>query len=248
VRQPKFEGHCEDLKGHIFDCSDACQADVYTKMVKEIATYISSTYKYGADAKITMETLAHPTLNKPMDPHAEASQMQCCIWEKRVNEFVKREINLEENIKWIYLLAWGQCTDALHAKLEVLPTYEHMSTNAVGLELLQSIKDIVYNFQDQHYLPHSIYEGKCHLYAFQQGKYMNTQAYLELFQNMIDVIEHCSGSIGLEPGICDMIMSENGWTSASAMNAQKDKSGVRHMIGTWPQPSSLALIIPDMES
>ena len=34
-----------------------------------------------------------------------------------------------------------------------------------------------------------------------QGKYMTTQAYLEQFQNMIDVIGHTGGMVGHQPGI-----------------------------------------------
>ena len=34
-RQPKFEGTCDELKGHIIDCSDVKQADIFTKTCKE---------------------------------------------------------------------------------------------------------------------------------------------------------------------------------------------------------------------
>jgi hypothetical protein len=79
IRQPKFKRCCKELKGHIFDCSTACQVDVFTKAVKENATFIGSTYKYGGDMKIAVETLTYPILNEPTDPPAGASQMQCHI-------------------------------------------------------------------------------------------------------------------------------------------------------------------------
>ena len=37
IHQPKFEGKCDGLKGHIYDCSDAKQSDVYVRTTKEIA-------------------------------------------------------------------------------------------------------------------------------------------------------------------------------------------------------------------
>jgi hypothetical protein len=46
-RQPKFEGKCDELKGHIYDCSDARQSDQFTKTSKEIAEYAGRTYKHG---------------------------------------------------------------------------------------------------------------------------------------------------------------------------------------------------------
>ena len=40
VRQPKFEGKCDGLKGHVYDCSDARQADQYAMTTNEIAEYV----------------------------------------------------------------------------------------------------------------------------------------------------------------------------------------------------------------
>ena len=44
-RQPKFEGKCDGLKGHIYDCSDTRQSDQFTRTTKEIAEYVGRTYK-----------------------------------------------------------------------------------------------------------------------------------------------------------------------------------------------------------
>jgi hypothetical protein len=44
-RAPKFEGKCNDLKGHIYDCSNARQSDQFMKTTKEIAEYVGRTYK-----------------------------------------------------------------------------------------------------------------------------------------------------------------------------------------------------------
>ena len=56
-RQPKFEGKCEDLKGHIYDCSDAKQSDLFTKTTKELAEYVGRTYKHGGDIRLAVENL-----------------------------------------------------------------------------------------------------------------------------------------------------------------------------------------------
>ena len=39
-RKPTFEGRTEEPKGHIFECSDAKQADSYTNTIKDIAQYV----------------------------------------------------------------------------------------------------------------------------------------------------------------------------------------------------------------
>jgi hypothetical protein len=49
IRSPKFEGKCNDLKGHIYDCTNIRQADQYTKTTKKISEYIGCTFKFGMD-------------------------------------------------------------------------------------------------------------------------------------------------------------------------------------------------------
>ena len=44
VTHNKFEGKCEDLKGSIYDCSDAKQADIFVKTTKDLAAYAGWTY------------------------------------------------------------------------------------------------------------------------------------------------------------------------------------------------------------
>jgi hypothetical protein len=36
-RQPQFQGRSEDLKGHVYDCVNICQANQYARTTKEIA-------------------------------------------------------------------------------------------------------------------------------------------------------------------------------------------------------------------
>jgi hypothetical protein len=45
----KFEGRCNDLKGHIYDCANTAKAaDMYTKTTREIIEYIGRTFKYSS--------------------------------------------------------------------------------------------------------------------------------------------------------------------------------------------------------
>ena len=89
-RTPKFEGKSDDLKGHIYDCSDVRQSDQYTKTTKKIAEFIGRTYTYGGDARLAVETLSLPTLVIPTDPPEGANRTETRIWEKTVDEHVKQ--------------------------------------------------------------------------------------------------------------------------------------------------------------
>jgi hypothetical protein len=82
-RFTKFEGHCDELKGHIYDCSNVKQSDLFIKTTKEIALYVSRTYTYGGDIKIAIESLAMPTLKVPTDPAAGDTKTEELIWKKK---------------------------------------------------------------------------------------------------------------------------------------------------------------------
>jgi hypothetical protein len=125
TRAPKFKGRCDNLTGHIYNYANPQQAvDQFTKATRDICEYVGRTYKYGADAKMVLETLAEPTFTEPMDLDATATRTQVRIWEKQVNEHVKSGNMLTENLrKTTYSLIYGQCSNALRAKLEPRPNH-----------------------------------------------------------------------------------------------------------------------------
>jgi hypothetical protein len=67
TRQPRFQGKCDELKGHMYDCSDSRQADVYSKTTQEIGEYVGRTYRYGSDARGVVQKLAMPAMPVPAD-------------------------------------------------------------------------------------------------------------------------------------------------------------------------------------
>lgn len=67
LKTPKFDGRCDELRGHIYDCSDYRSADMFTKTTKEIAEHVGRTYRYGGDARIAVENMQAPTFQQPAD-------------------------------------------------------------------------------------------------------------------------------------------------------------------------------------
>ena len=211
-RTPKFEGKCPDLKGHIYDASDSRQSDQYMKTTREIAEYVGRTYKYGGDVRLAVETLTIPTFPVPTDPAAGASRTDIRIWEKLVDEHVKRLSHLTENIKTLYSLVWGQCSDVMRQKIEAHATYAAIYNSGDGLGLLRALKTTAFHFQGQKYIGHSVQEALKRYYNCAQGKFATTQSYMEHFQNTLDVVVHCGGTIAGNPGMEDSIIAERGLT------------------------------------
>jgi hypothetical protein len=125
VKQPKFVGKNEDLvRGHVYDCSDARQSDIFMKTTKEVSEYVGSNFKYGSDVSLAIENLAMTTLVEPADPADNATKTQIRMWEKKVDEFVKRKTYLEENLKTVYSLVWGQCTNVMRQKVKATKDFK----------------------------------------------------------------------------------------------------------------------------
>ena len=210
VKQPKFEGRCDELKGFIYDCLDPRQADMYAKTMKEIAEYAGQTCKHGADICKAIESLERPRMAPPADPAADASATDRRIWEKKVDTYVKHENIYEQNIENMYSVILGQCTDAMRAKLESQDQFEQVLDDSDAIELLRMIRDITFNFQSQKYEPLSIHESIRWFYLQCQDRYMICQAYLKQFMNSKDVIEHCGGVIGAHPQLVAKALKEMG--------------------------------------
>ena len=76
---------------------------------------------------------------------------------EEVKEHVKHTRKLDENIKFLWTVLWAQSSQVVQNRQEALNTYETMKQESNGLELLIAIKDLLYNVQDQKYVPLSIH-------------------------------------------------------------------------------------------
>jgi Zinc knuckle len=225
VKTTKFEGRCNELAGHVYDYARVRQAaDQYTKTTREICEYVGRTYKHGADTKIALEMLAMPTFCEPENPLADATQTRVRIWEKEVNEYVKRGILLSENLKTAYSLIYGQCSEAMRAKLESRPNHQAMEASADAIALLENIRTVMFQFQAQCYATLALHEAKRRFYTpFTQDKHSTVQQYYETFKNNVDVIEYCGGTIGDDPGLVAAELVRMNCTTVNATAAQREQ-------------------------
>jgi hypothetical protein len=156
-RAPKFDGKCPELKGHIYDASDARQSDQFIKTTREIGEYVGRTYKYGGDICLAVEKLSCPTILPPEDHADDAGKTEIRIsWEKTVDEHVQRLAQLNSNIQILYSLVWGQCSNIVRQKVEATKDFKDIANSGDGLKLLNTLKGISFHFQSQKYLAHAI--------------------------------------------------------------------------------------------
>ena len=197
----KFQGACEALKGRIFDCSDYRQADNYATTLKKLKEYVGAEFKNGGDvvscivaqAKVTIPAPTAPTIVDPSKPTpTEAAELR--LYDKRLDNMLKREAILDSNIQRLYSLIIGQSTDLLQTKLKQQTTWSTVETNQDGIALLNLIRGAVHRFEDQKFLPLALCSAKYNLYSFRQQS-MSNDEYLQRFNALADIAISYDGQL-----------------------------------------------------
>lgn len=221
--RPKFEGRTEGLKGHVYDLRPT-QADQFVKTTKEVALYVGRTYTNGSVIKAAIETLEPPLIQPPEELPEDATRTETRIWEERIKDFVKRETIMKENIKALYSLVWGQCSDPMQAKLESLPGFQDVFDRSDGIDLIRLIKNVSFNFESQKYLPHAIHEAKRRFFACSQGRTATCQEYLEKFQNLLSVLEAVGAVIGPDTSVANALAGGGANVTQRHLDAAGDRA------------------------
>jgi hypothetical protein len=126
----------------VYDCSDGKQSDRFNIVTKEIAEYVGRQYRFGGDIRWTLKNLSLYSEEEPKECADATSTVKTRMWERRVDEFVKREDNLKENCQSAYSLVIGQCTEYMRAKLAATTGYQDMETKSDLIELIKIIKGL----------------------------------------------------------------------------------------------------------
>ena len=242
----RFEGEIPELHGKTFELVGNKSADLYTETTKHIASYVAIKCQHGGDIRRVVETRARPTMVAPnrttiatqlgiaeMTTVGDGESARVVIdplvqmmFAEEVKEHVKRTRKLEENIKFLWTVLWAQSSQAVRNRLEALNTYETMKQESNGLELLVSIKDLLYNVQDRKYTPLSIHLAKRQFYLNSQGRSTSVAGYYEQFNNIIDMLEHCGASLGEDEGIITKVLEHHDIDVRTATPTQKENARI----------------------
>jgi hypothetical protein len=96
----------------------------------------------------------------------------------------------------LYSIIWGQCSEAMQAKVQSDNYYNDMNEDCDSLELIKVIKGIAYKFESQKNIYLALDNAKCAFYTYHQGADKTNANCTSKFKNTIKVIEHYGGNIG----------------------------------------------------
>ena len=191
----KFEGREEKLKGYIYDATDYKKADLYIRTTNEIADHVGRNYTNGADTREAILKMEIPVFALPPPLAEGANSSEKRKWEKKIDGIIKREDILESNMKMLFSLVWGQCSDSVRAKMEAQTNFTTISTTSDSLALLKLLKQDAYNFQSQKYKVQAKFKAKWRFFHLLQERNSDNKSFLDRFNNCVNVVEHCGGSM-----------------------------------------------------
>ena len=222
ISKHRFDGATDELKGQIFDFVCAHSVDLFIKSKKALANYVGRTYQHSGDIRRAIEMLTLPIIPTPTASVGDPMPpLVAAIFSEQVKEYVKQNSRLHENIKRLWALIWGQCSDTIRTRLHSLETYEDMRAAREGLQLLIAIKDLMFNVQEQKYVPLTIHLAKRQFFLLSQG-HNTVGEYYEQFKNQTDVLSHIGAGIGDDEGIMKQVLRSQGININDATDEQEE--------------------------
>ena len=218
-----FKGSTADMNRNVFQCFNENESkNQFNKTVEALGEYVAKSMKYAGDMMPLTKQLILPTIDEPEDLDSnKTSKLKIALWERKVAGYSVRLDHLESNLKAAYAVIWGQCSEAMKAKLKSLPDFTKHDKDSDCIWLLKEIKGIMLRFEGQRYIFLSLYDAHHAYYHYRQGPDISLSKYLEDFQSLVDVLEHYGGNIGHDDGLVAVV---RGGSAEAKLKAARNKA------------------------
>jgi hypothetical protein len=186
-----FTGECDGLKECVFDCSDAKQAGMYEANIRKISIYVGTKFDMGMFVSTLVDNLVE--VEVPLPPTIENRE----IYKLQLVQYVKNQAKLETELQKLYALVYGQCTEYLTSRLQERDEFKEMHMKKNPLWLLKTIKSLTFMHEGEKGYEMTMAEADDKFRRIYQAKDMTNVQYKKVFDNMVDVIEHYGGTVGM---------------------------------------------------
>jgi hypothetical protein len=92
--------------------------------------------------------------------------------------------------------------------LKALANFKDMHTDKDPVKLLESIKVLTFKFNNEKEYEVSLVEAIDKLYRTYQTKEMTKTQFLDKFNNLVDIIEHYGGTVGVHRNVTECILAK----------------------------------------
>ena len=182
------------MNGHVFQCfNETAISNQFAKTVEVLGEYIAKHVKFPGDMSSLTEHLTQPTLTTPVILPTTANELDKILWKQDVVQYAQRRNYLASNYKAVYAVIWGQCSEAVRAKVKSHSEYIGKKAESECGWLLKEIKGIMMSFESKSKPMFSLNVATKKLYAYQQGPNTSMPVFREEFTTLVDIVEHYGG-------------------------------------------------------
>ena len=195
--------------------------------MQQLGRYTSHTYTYGENIQSLLQNLEDTKISKPEDINQKTGDATTKrIWEKEIDEYVKRSGIYKSNTKKLYSVVWYQCFLVLQTRVESLLNYNMMHRDNDRILLLKEIRASIFEFENQAYIHNSMLKAKEVLARIRQQEYESNNDYWKRSKEQLEMLNHYRGAFENDEGlILDEYIRENIETKGS----KRDSAGYKQM-------------------
>ena len=199
----KFRGDTEEMNGNVFECFDE-QADrrQYAKTMEALEGYAKKHLRFPDDlSSIFADTMSTPTLLEPNDPITPATRTSEMIWAEEVKEYVKRVRELRSSLATLHAVIWGQCSEAMKAKIKSHEDYCSRTEANDCVWILKQVKAVTQQFDSKRNGFISLLDARTRFLTCKQGNSQTCNEYLDTLKGWADTIEYYGGTVAENHGL-----------------------------------------------
>lgn len=200
-RNTTFKGTTAEMNGNVFECYDE-QSDrrQYAKSIEALEGYVKKELTYSEDmAPLFAFEMKEPQVVKPVKaPVPEGyveDEADKLLWHEELKEYVKRQRAMTGNLANVHAVIWGQCSEAMKAKVKSNKEYEAKAATNNCHWFLKEIRAITLQFDQKHNVFVSLMDAKASFYNCRQQQGQSADSYLEELKGWSDNIEYHGGSV-----------------------------------------------------
>ena len=200
------------MNGHVFQTfQESRDRRQFLKTMEALGHYINKNMKFGSDLTVLYKHLRLPTIAKPSADGLDLvnNPADKIEWAETYKIYVSRRRELEDNLRNVYAVAWGQCSEPMKAKLQSFAEFEDKDGVCDCVWLLTSVRAVTYKFDEQRDVCLSLCEARWLLESKRQQPQDTDAAHFEDFKTLVDTYEHFGGSIGADSGLLCELRNEH---------------------------------------
>jgi hypothetical protein len=192
-----FKGDTEGMNGHVFQCFEERSDPVqFTKTMEALHAYSKRDLKTTDLSSLFGTTPKTPVIAKPSPIDAKADELEQLILKEEVKAYVNSNKTLKRDMAALHSVAWGQCSEALKAKIKSITDFQTKHDAYDCVWLLSKIASVMQKFEEKRHMETSMVIVLTSLMSCRQGADQKVSDYIDKIRSLAETIEHHGGKLG----------------------------------------------------